>query len=165
MLSTEYLTTGLHYYNQLFPYFSPYNSYLSQAVSYISPHIPAIQSTIDTLSTQKSNLLNQPPDLTSILILAAAFVIGLKILGFLKRLVIGWVVFLFQLVFWTAVAALALFVSLRGWDRSLADVNAWANELGTVWGQEKSRWEDVARQAGRSRGYGRGYDRGTGRWT
>jgi hypothetical protein len=116
---------------------------------------------MNTASSYTSDILNQPPDLTSILILLAAFVTGLKILGFLKRLVIGWVVFFFQLAFWTAVVALGLFVYVRGWERSLADVNGWGGEAGRVWRKEKSRWEEIARQAGQGRGYGRG----TGRWT
>jgi hypothetical protein len=104
------------------------------------------------------------PAIGTLVVSFILLVIGLQILDFARRVVWSATRALLKLVFWAALAMLALAVWRRGVGRTAQDLWDWGDELQAVWWREYRRWEGYQGQGpaikvatGRAGGYGNPY--------
>ena len=94
-------------------------------------------------------------NLTSLAVLALTLVIGVKVLGVLRRAVWGWLVLLLRLGFWSAVVGGAALIWGRGGEAVLDDARGLGEALWRWWLGEGQQmvwgWMDGARMAAQGR--------------
>ena len=123
--STEYIEPILHRAEQYIPH-----SVAVQAASYFNIANTHFQSMRDTyvepyVLRPLDTMLNSPPDLFSILVLLALFVVSLKILDYTRRVITFWVVLVFRLAFWGSVLGVVWYAYSVGWEKASRDA-VWA---------------------------------------
>jgi hypothetical protein len=117
-------------------------SFQSLRTAYLDPYIIA----------PLDNLVNSPPDLSSILVLLVLLVISIQILDYMRRLVMFWVRLVLRLLFWSIVLSLAWYVYSVGWERA-------AREAGWLFGLVRGFMEELLN------GKGNANDRGRASWS
>ncbi|MCJ1364122.1 hypothetical protein MMC16_003231 [Acarospora aff. strigata] len=166
---TTYLTSYLQ--RSLAPYIpapvltllSPLTPFLPFPLSTSTSNSPLTSTIVQQLPFPLSLLAtlipSQTPSLATLALLLALFLISLKTLGMLRRMLFYWVALAVKLVVWGVVAVGAMWVWNRGLEGSVEDL---AVVIGAVQGEAR------AQGRGRGSGSGRGWDarreRGGGRW-
>jgi hypothetical protein len=148
--------------------------------NYIAPHLPPpLASLITTLTSTVSSLvlpILYSGDITSLAALLVILYISVRTLDYVRRTLVGWVVFFGKVALVLGLLQMALYVRAYGWEKALGDAG-WI--VGLVWGVVEGAWEG-AQGNGNGRGRGGAFGggnvsgrqwganvgaRGGGRWT
>ena len=143
----DYLPQAAYFYNT---YYSPYAPYLapiyralfmtqSLLYRYVFPFVYPLY----ILSNNAiQSLTSDAPDLITLGILAAAFVISLKVLDYMRRTIIYWMSMAIRLGMWATLAGAVFYVSQRGMEQSVED-------FGWLWGLLAGLGEEGEKIGGR----------------
>ncbi|KZZ87408.1 hypothetical protein AAP_05641 [Ascosphaera apis ARSEF 7405] len=139
-----HLYTILKYINYLpayipFPLSKQYNTFISTIDDYTHLYIQP--------------LLNQPPTLGNILALAICLWLSLRLLDYLRRVIVFWVLLFVKIVFWGAVGVFGWYVYTSGVEEGvmrMVELVAWVQGLvaGVVDG-EVQRYANERQRGGR----------------
>ncbi|ETI21337.1 hypothetical protein G647_07683 [Cladophialophora carrionii CBS 160.54] len=131
--------------------------------SYILPHLPdPLQSLSNNISPFLGSILSAASngDVVSLAAFLLTVYLSLKIADYIRRSVVGWVVFLVKIVVVLVLVQAALYVNRNGLQKALGDAE-WV--VGILWGlvEDKVVGNGDGRD-NRTGGYGSGY--GNGAW-
>ncbi|KAJ5713976.1 Nuclear pore assembly and biogenesis protein APQ12 [Penicillium malachiteum] len=118
--------------------------------AYVQPYLIAPLSTLLTTTSTAAM-----PDLMTVLIMVVILFFSLKLLDYMRRLVMFWVTLAFQVLFWGSVLGLGWYVYTVGVENA-------GRDLGWIWGVVMGFVQDFQARAAASSGGKSGA--GTGSW-
>jgi hypothetical protein len=134
----------LQIYRILAPLYYPLQGLLKTVHATISPLLSTLL--IPFLNWLATLTVDQPGAVSLAVVLLSLY-ISLRILGFLKRLIVYWTFMAFYLGI-AALACLAAYtVYLRGVEQTVEDVQGWAESVQGIWMREYRKWDQLHEQA------------------
>ena len=168
----DYLPTLFTLYNDYYapyePYIRPYKRYIYLAQSYSYRYVfPALYPVYRFTTFLLSRVLNDNPDIWTLVVLAIVLFISMKALDILRRQIIYMISVTLRLLLWGTVALVGFYVYQRGVEQTLEDagwlmgfLNGLGDEgekIGKAKGRQKmadARRASAAGPRGRARGGG-----------
>ncbi|KAG9238720.1 hypothetical protein BJ875DRAFT_437174 [Amylocarpus encephaloides] len=136
-IAQDYAAQAYALYSDIDPYLSPIRSFVWSLKSIIPPISPILSP----LANKVVLLAQDSPAIVSVAFLLVLLLVAIRILNFLRRVMMFWIRLTMRIAFWGAFGVLLGVVYQRGLGRTAEDLMVWGEELRVLWWKEYRRWE------------------------